>query len=172
MLPGVRSGALVPFPCALGVVGLAIPVRLGGCGVRYGAFVKFPSAMGFVTLTLLWVVGFFLLLSAHSRAPLGSKGASVHSRWGRRVRAVFDASAKSSSGVSLNDLLLVGPTVHSPLIDVLALFRPILVRPGGHRVRRSIPVRPRNRWVRLGAFTPFTYALGVVRVCSVHSRVP
>ena len=40
-----------------------------------------------------------------------------------KIRAMFDASAKSSSGVSLNDLLLVGPTVHSPLIDVLLRFR-------------------------------------------------
>ena len=36
-----------------------------------------------------------------------------------KVRPVFDAWAKSSSGVSLNDTLLVGPTVHPPLIDVL-----------------------------------------------------
>ena len=40
-----------------------------------------------------------------------------------KIRAVFDASAKSSSGVSLNDTLLVGPTVHPPLIDVLMRFR-------------------------------------------------
>ena len=40
-----------------------------------------------------------------------------------KVRAVFDASAKSSSGVSLNATVLVGPTVHPPLIDVLLRFR-------------------------------------------------
>ena len=40
-----------------------------------------------------------------------------------KIRAVFDASAKTSSGVSLNDTLLVGPTVHSSLVDVLLCFR-------------------------------------------------
>ena len=38
-----------------------------------------------------------------------------------KVRAVFDA--KSSSGVSLNDQLLVGPTVHTSLVDILLQFR-------------------------------------------------
>ena len=40
-----------------------------------------------------------------------------------KIRAVFDASAKSTSGMSLNDTLLVGPTVHAPLVDVLLRFR-------------------------------------------------
>ena len=40
-----------------------------------------------------------------------------------KVRAVFDASAKSESGVSFNETLLSGPTIHSPLIDVLLRFR-------------------------------------------------
>ena len=40
-----------------------------------------------------------------------------------KVRAVFDASAASSSGVSLNSLLMVESTVHSSLTDVLIRFR-------------------------------------------------
>ena len=40
-----------------------------------------------------------------------------------KICAVFDASMKSMSGVSLNDILMVGPTVHPPLIDVMLRFR-------------------------------------------------
>ena len=40
-----------------------------------------------------------------------------------KLRAVFDASAQSSSGASLNDLLLPGPTVYAPLQDILLRFR-------------------------------------------------
>ena len=40
-----------------------------------------------------------------------------------KLRAVFDAPASSSTGISLNDTLLVGPTVHSSLTDVLLRFR-------------------------------------------------
>ena len=40
-----------------------------------------------------------------------------------KLRVVFDGSAKSTSGVSLNDLLLVGPTVHPSIVDVLLRFR-------------------------------------------------
>ena len=39
-----------------------------------------------------------------------------------RLKVVFDVSAKSSSATSLNDQLLVGPTVHPPLVDVLLRF--------------------------------------------------
>ena len=40
-----------------------------------------------------------------------------------KFRIVFDASAKSSTGVSLNDTLLVGPTMHPTLVDILIRFR-------------------------------------------------
>lgn len=40
-----------------------------------------------------------------------------------KIRAVFDASSKTSKGVSLNDTFLVGHIVHSPQIDVLLRFR-------------------------------------------------
>ena len=59
-----------------------------------------------------------------------------------KVRAVFDASAKSSTGVSLNDLLLVGPTVHPPLVDVPLRFRQ-------HRVALTTDVSRMYRAVSL-----------------------
>ena len=40
-----------------------------------------------------------------------------------KSRVVFVASEKTTTGTSLNDHLLIGPTVHSPLIDVLLRFR-------------------------------------------------
>ena len=40
-----------------------------------------------------------------------------------KIRLVFDASAKSTTNVSLNDTLMIGPNVHPPLLDVLLRFR-------------------------------------------------
>lgn len=40
-----------------------------------------------------------------------------------KIRAVFDASATTSTGISLNSTLMVGPTVHPSLVDVLIRFR-------------------------------------------------
>ena len=39
------------------------------------------------------------------------------------LRVVFDGSMKTTTGVSLNDQLFVGLTVHQPLNDVLIRFR-------------------------------------------------
>ena len=40
-----------------------------------------------------------------------------------KLRVVFDTSTRSSAGISLNDQMLVGPTIHAHLIDVLLQFR-------------------------------------------------
>ena len=40
-----------------------------------------------------------------------------------KLRVVFYTSAKTASGISLNNQLLVGPTVHPSLIDELFCFR-------------------------------------------------
>ncbi|XP_011858761.1 PREDICTED: uncharacterized protein LOC105556289 [Vollenhovia emeryi] len=40
-----------------------------------------------------------------------------------RLRVVFDASAKTSSGLSLNDVQLVGPTIQQDLFSIILRFR-------------------------------------------------
>ena len=39
-----------------------------------------------------------------------------------RLHDVFNASAKTKSGMSLNDQLFIGPTIHAPLLDILLGF--------------------------------------------------
>lgn len=39
------------------------------------------------------------------------------------MRTVFNASAKTTSGVALNEILMVGPTIQGDLWEILTRFR-------------------------------------------------
>ncbi|XP_078357312.1 uncharacterized protein LOC144642205 [Oculina patagonica] len=63
------------------------------------------------------------------------------------LRVVFDGSMKTTTGVSLNDQLLVGPTVHPPLNDVLIRFRqhPYVLTTDVSKMYRAVVLAPEDR---------------------------
>ncbi len=68
-----------------------------------------------------------------------------------KVRAVFDASARTSTGSSLNDQLLPGPNLYPPLTDVLVRFRchNVAVSADISKMFREILLNPEERdWHR------------------------
>lgn len=64
-----------------------------------------------------------------------------------KVRIVFDASAKSSNRCSLNDTLMVGPTIQDDIFTLLLRFRlPNFVLTGDiEKMYRQVLVRPEDR---------------------------
>ena len=64
-----------------------------------------------------------------------------------KLRVVFDASARSSSGVSLNDTLAVGPMLHPPLEHILLKFRTYRVALSGdiQKMYREILLAPSDQ---------------------------
>ena len=63
------------------------------------------------------------------------------------LRVVFDGSMKTTPGVSFNDQLLVGPTVHPPLNDVLIRFRrhPYVLTTDVSKMYRAISSASKDR---------------------------
>ncbi|XP_076661047.1 uncharacterized protein LOC143364788, partial [Halictus rubicundus] len=64
-----------------------------------------------------------------------------------KVRVVFDASAKSSSGLSLNDTLLIGPTIQDTLFSILIRFRQheFVLTADIEKMFRQVVVHPDDR---------------------------
>jgi hypothetical protein len=64
-----------------------------------------------------------------------------------KMRVVFDGSAKSSSGLSLNDLLHVGPTVQPDLYSIVLWFRThhICFTADIAKIYRQVLIHPDNR---------------------------
>ncbi len=64
-----------------------------------------------------------------------------------KLRIVFDASAPSRTGVSLNDTLLVGPTFYPPLTNILLKFRmfPIALIADISKMFRAVELHENDR---------------------------
>lgn len=64
-----------------------------------------------------------------------------------RLRVVFDASAKTASGVSLNDTLMVGRILQDNIIDIILRFRlhVIAITADLQRMYRQVLVHPDDR---------------------------
>ena len=64
-----------------------------------------------------------------------------------KLRVVFDASAKTTSDISLNDLLAVGPTLHPTLDHILLKFRSYRVALTGDisKMYREVLLNPEDR---------------------------
>ncbi|XP_076232926.1 uncharacterized protein LOC143178272 [Calliopsis andreniformis] len=101
-----------------------------------------------------------------------------------RLRVVFDSSAKSSTGISLNDTQKVGPTVQSDLTRILLRFRtyrcvlsadvekmylPILIEPSQRRFQRIL-WRP-NPNLSLETFELNTVTYGTASAPFLATRV-
>ncbi|CAK9821264.1 hypothetical protein ANTRET_LOCUS28 [Anthophora retusa] len=70
-----------------------------------------------------------------------------HSSTTTKLRVVFDGSAKSSTGVSLTDLQMTGPTVQCDLFVILIRFRihRCMVSADITKMYRQVLVAPEDR---------------------------
>lgn len=64
-----------------------------------------------------------------------------------KLRVVFDGSATSSTGISLNETLFVGPTIQSDLFSILLKFRlhNYVITGDIEKMYRQVLVRPQDR---------------------------
>ncbi|XP_055524492.1 uncharacterized protein LOC129718097 [Wyeomyia smithii] len=89
-----------------------------------------------------------------------------------KLRVVFDASCTTSSGISLNDSLLIGPTVQDDLLaivlrfrlhryavvaDIEKMYRMVRVQPGDWRLQRIFWRANRNEFIRIFELQTVTY---------------
>ncbi|XP_078051341.1 uncharacterized protein LOC144477492, partial [Augochlora pura] len=63
-----------------------------------------------------------------------------------KVRVVFDASAKTDTGLSLNDVLMVGPTIQDDVFSLIARFRKheVVITADVEKMFRQILVHPED----------------------------
>ncbi|KAK9680383.1 putative peptidase (DUF1758) [Popillia japonica] len=73
-----------------------------------------------------------------------------HTSLTTKLRVVFDGSCKSDSGLSLNDVLKVGPTIQEDLYSILLRFRlhNIVITADIEKMYRQVDVTPEHRDVQ------------------------
>ena len=73
-----------------------------------------------------------------------------------KLRIVFDASSRTSTGVSLNDILAPGPTLHPNLDHILMRFRSYLVALSGDvaKMYREVALSPDDRHLHRFVWRP------------------
>lgn len=64
-----------------------------------------------------------------------------------KFRVVFNASARTTNGISLNDILLVGETIQEPLINIVYRFRRFRIALSAdiEKMYRQVLVTPEHR---------------------------
>ncbi|XP_036325106.1 uncharacterized protein LOC118738288 [Rhagoletis pomonella] len=64
-----------------------------------------------------------------------------------KFRVVFNASARTSNGVTLNEIQLVGPSLQDPLINIILRFRryPVALTADVEKMFRQVLVAPKDR---------------------------
>lgn len=85
------------------------------CRAEYSAFMSEYSALNHMTLISPQVAQKLYFLPHHCVRKLDSTTT--------KLRVVFDGSAKTTSGLSLNDILCAGPTIQPKLFDTLMRYR-------------------------------------------------
>ena len=73
-----------------------------------------------------------------------------------KLRVVFDASAKTTSGISQNDTLMVGPTLYPNITDILLRFRtyPVAVSSDISKMYRAVELCETDRDVHRFLWRP------------------
>nr|XP_034174770.1 uncharacterized protein LOC117601734 [Osmia lignaria] len=107
--------------------------------VRYSEFLKEYEDLGHMTQVIVNEVTEGFYLPHHAVVKESSETT--------RVRVVFDASAKTSTGISLNDTLLNGPILQDTLYKLLLRFRSYtyVLTADIEKMFRQIRVHPDDR---------------------------
>ncbi|XP_031777962.1 uncharacterized protein LOC116415998 [Nasonia vitripennis] len=101
-----------------------------------------------------------------------------------QYRVVFDASSKTSTGISLNDILLVGPTIQNTIFeqvlrfrshlfvvtaDIEKMYRQILVHPEDRKFQKVLWPDPKTGKLRTWALNTVTFGMAAAPFLAIRT---